>query len=324
MLATLAAAALAFMPTAPAKTQLDNFAAKINSADALNVTYRVNEIGGASSDYVVNLAKPNKARLETPARIIIADGDKITYFDRKTNKFYKKAQTDALLRDAFDDMSLSVWLPFFDADAFAGMNSARDAGKQKIGAENLSVVDVKADPKGDTTMKFYLDGQSLPKRVAFSIKNFNATADSILVASKIDLTAGAGELFAFNPPSGANEINEADLIANKWFHSFDEAQNASKATGKLMMIDFMASWCGPCKMMDKEVFQSAPFKEKAVDFVLCKIDVDEEPALAKRYGISAMPTVKFVNEKGDVVHEFVGYGGPHQVFQEMQTALSKR
>jgi thiol-disulfide isomerase/thioredoxin len=323
MLVTLAAAALV-LTNAPAKTQLDNFTAKINAADSLNVSYKVIEVAGATTDYVVNLAKPNKAHLETPGRIIIADGDKITYFDRKSNKFYKKTQTPELLKEAFDDMSLSVWLPFFDGKAFEGLNSIRDAGKQKIGGQDLSVVEVKADAKGETAMKFYLDAESMPKRVAFDIKGNSGTVSSILSTNKIDMSAGAGDLFAFAPPSGSTEISEADLVTNKWFHNFDEAQNAAKATGKLIMIDFMASWCGPCKMMDQQVFQSAGFKDKAVDFVLCKIDVDEQPALAQRFGITAMPTVKFVNEKGNVVHEFVGYGGPDQVYGDMQAALGKR
>ena len=309
-------------PAAPA-SQLDSFAAKLNTAEALNIDYRLQVVGGGVSDYSLSLARPNKARIMTPEQIIIADGDKVIFYSKKDNSFYKKAQNDQVLRSIFDDLSLSIWLPFFDGEALKSVASAKDAGTKKIRGEDLNVVNVMADKKGDTSMTLYLGKDKLARQAEFVIKTAAKETRTIMIASKVDMTPGAADVFAFNAPNGAKEISEADLVANKWFHNFDEAQKIAQATGKIMMVDFMASWCGPCKMMDKEVFQSAPFKDRAKNFVLVKIDVDEQQALAQRFKVEAMPTVKFINASGSVVHEFVGYGGPAHVFGEMEKASKK-
>ena len=89
---------------------------------------------------------------------------------------------------------------------------------------------------------------------------------------------------------------------------FDDAKNAAKASDKLIMIDFKAEWCGPCKMLDRttwiddEVIDSV--KEKAV---AVKIDVDQHSDLASKYGIRSLPTIIFTNADGEEVSRFIGY-----------------
>jgi len=53
-------------------------------------------------------------------------------------------------------------------------------------------------------------------------------------------------------------------------------------------------------------------------------DVDVQTDVRDKYGITAMPTVKFIKGDGSLVHEFVGYGGPDQVFGEIEKARGKR
>jgi thioredoxin 1 len=72
--------------------------------------------------------------------------------------------------------------------------------------------------------------------------------------------------------------------------------------GKLVVIDFSATWCGPCK-------QIAPlFKElsEAVsDVIFVKVDVDDNPDTAAKYQVSAMPTFLFI-KAGEVVDRLMG------------------
>lgn len=75
-----------------------------------------------------------------------------------------------------------------------------------------------------------------------------------------------------------------------------------KAEGKVL-LDFWATWCGPCKMI-------APFIEEIAEenehLTVGKIDVDEERDLAIQFGITSIPTL-IVMEKGEKVAEALGY-----------------
>ena len=71
---------------------------------------------------------------------------------------------------------------------------------------------------------------------------------------------------------------------------------------KTVLVDFWASWCGPCKMLSPVVDQVGEERE---DIKVCKINVDDEPDLAGKYGIMSIPALK-VFKNGQVVNESVG------------------
>ncbi len=74
--------------------------------------------------------------------------------------------------------------------------------------------------------------------------------------------------------------------------TLQQAAAKAEASGKLLIVDAMASWCGPCKVMDAHTWPRAIVAEwinaHAVAF---QFDVDKDPELAQRFGITAMPTV---------------------------------
>ena len=76
----------------------------------------------------------------------------------------------------------------------------------------------------------------------------------------------------------------------------------SMSNGKLVVVDFSASWCGPCKMI-APAFEE--LSHEYADSVFCKIDVDNVPAIAQRYEVMAMPTFLFI-KNGAVVDRFSG------------------
>ena len=74
--------------------------------------------------------------------------------------------------------------------------------------------------------------------------------------------------------------------------------------GKTVVCDFWASWCGPCRMLAPVLDEAAgEFSDRAV-FV--KVNVDDEPAAAQRYGIMSIPNV-IVFKGGDPVANSLGY-----------------
>lgn len=82
---------------------------------------------------------------------------------------------------------------------------------------------------------------------------------------------------------------------------------------KPCLVDFWATWCGPCKMIAPIIEEIA--EEYADTVKVCKINVDDEPELAIKYKVSSIPTVMLF-ENGNVKDTIVGYR-PKESFENM-------
>ena len=82
----------------------------------------------------------------------------------------------------------------------------------------------------------------------------------------------------------------------------DSFKNEVVESSKPVLIDFWASWCGPCRMVSPIVDEIA---EERVDIKVCKINVDEQPELAGSFGVMSIPTL-VVMKDGKVVNRAVG------------------
>ena len=71
---------------------------------------------------------------------------------------------------------------------------------------------------------------------------------------------------------------------------------------KPVLVDFFATWCGPCKMVAPIIEEIAAERE---DIKVCKIDVDQEHELAIRYKVASIPTL-MVFSSGDLVKQSLG------------------
>ena len=71
---------------------------------------------------------------------------------------------------------------------------------------------------------------------------------------------------------------------------------------KPVLVDFFATWCGPCKMLSPILEQVAAERS---DIKVCKIDVDQEPELAARYNVMSIPTLMVVKD-GQIVNQAMG------------------
>lgn len=304
--------------------KLKAYADSMAAAQSFSAKYNVQVIGASASEYSVAFSKPNMARIETSDSITVADGKTIFIYNKEDNTFIKKNQTEAELLGLFSNMEISFWKPFFKPDCVTAYAGSKDAGTKTRGGKTLNVVNVQADPKGETTMKLYTDtSDNSLKQGEITTNSPKGSESTVVIVTESSMNAPS-DLFAFKAPSGAKEIEATMTKPGEFTTDFWAALALAKSTGKLLMVDFMASWCGPCKMMDKEVFHSEKFKEMSKDFILVKVDVDVQKDVAQKYGITAMPTVKFIRGDGSVAHEFVGYGGPDQVYGEIATAKGKK
>ena len=79
-------------------------------------------------------------------------------------------------------------------------------------------------------------------------------------------------------------------------------QEVKNYSGKVL-VDFYATWCGPCKMLSPIIDEIA---EEHTELKVGKVNVDEEVALAMQFKVSAIPTV-ILFENGEMVDKFVGF-----------------
>ena len=84
-----------------------------------------------------------------------------------------------------------------------------------------------------------------------------------------------------------------------------------------VLVDFWAPWCGPCRMQGPILEQlAASVGDKAV---IAKVNVDDEPELASRFGVSSIPTL-VVMKQGQVVRRMVGVQPGKLLAAALQTA----
>lgn len=84
----------------------------------------------------------------------------------------------------------------------------------------------------------------------------------------------------------------------------DNFNEETTNTDKLVLIDFFANWCGPCKMLSPIISEIA---ENYADSVkVCKVNVDENQDLAQKYNIMSIPTLIFMKD-GNILKNTVGF-----------------
>lgn len=106
--------------------------------------------------------------------------------------------------------------------------------------------------------------------------------------------------------------------------TLETALKHAKKQEKVVMVDFTATWCGPCKMLDKNTFSQKNVQSwLKKNTVAIKIDVDKNRDLAKKYKIRGIPCMVFVDPEGEEVGRVVGYRNADGFLTAVKKALKK-
>lgn len=98
------------------------------------------------------------------------------------------------------------------------------------------------------------------------------------------------------------------IVINK--NNFDEILKSEKT----VLLDFYASWCGPCRMLSPVVDKIA---DEHSEFLVGKINVDEETDLAMQFGVSSIPAL-FVLKNGEVINQSLGAIPEQKILQLLE------
>lgn len=117
---------------------------------------------------------------------------------------------------------------------------------------------------------------------------------------------------------GSSIITFAQNINFQDNMEFSEILKKAKTENKIIFLDAYASWCGPCKMMEKNVFNKESVQEYYnANFINVRFDMEkgEGMDLARIYGVRSYPTFLFIDGDGKIIYKSMGYQ-PEKEFLE--------
>ncbi len=117
--------------------------------------------------------------------------------------------------------------------------------------------------------------------------------------------ASGGAIGSYHEPKNLKVIGEADF------------ESEVTQSGRPVVVDFFAKWCGPCKTLSPRLDKLAGEFGDRIKFV--SVNVDQSPVLATKFNVKGIPTLLFIDKDGKVVETSVGLLSEDALRAKLQT-----
>lgn len=142
--------------------------------------------------------------------------------------------------------------------------------------------------------------------------------DAVLIAA---VERAGFKAAVWRPRNGAEATSETGQApAGAMPALVQKALDRAKREGKLVLVDFYADWCGPCKRMLNETYKDPKVASELERFVFLKVDTDDHPQASKHFGVAGIPDARVLKPDGTEVARFVGFKGASEVLGILRAA----
>lgn len=113
-------------------------------------------------------------------------------------------------------------------------------------------------------------------------------------------------------------ISSYGFSQTNWVYDIKMAQSMALQQNKFIIADFWATWCGPCKQMDKKLWNTEEMAALSDKFIFLKVNIDQERQLSERFDVTSIPFVVLMDATQETIWSKNGFSNASQYLNEFK------